>query len=97
MHGADEDEVSTAWHPILLTDNSQLACDRNTTQSVHIDPQRSMQQRQDFSDFKRRCYGGNNDEDGAAASPTAPMAPPATAAAVAGTTTVVTSEPFPKI
>ncbi|KAH8418911.1 hypothetical protein KR222_004446, partial [Zaprionus bogoriensis] len=49
---------------------------RNTTQSVHIDPQRSLQQRQDlFSDFKRRCYGGN---EGGAASPAVPAAPPAT-------------------
>ncbi|KAM8719084.1 hypothetical protein ACLKA7_011745 [Drosophila subpalustris] len=39
---------------------------RNTTQSVHVDPQRSLQQRQDlFSDFKRRCYGEMDNEDDA--------------------------------
>ncbi|ALC49406.1 CG4281 [Drosophila busckii] len=34
---------------------------RNTTQSVNIDPQGNLEQRQNvFGDFKRRCYGDGN-------------------------------------
>ncbi|XP_030243823.1 uncharacterized protein LOC108658837 isoform X1 [Drosophila navojoa] len=51
----------------VLTKTSCFLYGRNTTQSVHVDPQRDLQHRPDlFGDYKRRCYGGD------AADPTAP-------------------------
>ncbi|XP_062141109.1 uncharacterized protein LOC133849210 [Drosophila sulfurigaster albostrigata] len=72
--------LSTLYSLNMVVENgcTVLTKTRNTTQSVNVDPQRNLQQRQDLiGDFKRRCYGGGNvDNDASTATATAPAAVP---------------------
>ncbi|XP_023177643.1 uncharacterized protein LOC111604021 isoform X2 [Drosophila hydei] len=86
--------LATLYSLNMVVENgcTVLTKTRNTTQSVHIDPQRNLQQRPDlFSDFKRRCYGGDAAED------TAPTSVTTTAAnANVSTAAMPATEMLPK-